>query len=446
MWLSCMALPRTIGCHLATQEWVDNHWSLILWKLAGTVALDPESEVDVNKRRWSWTETMRQLRYRYEKELNCGARPALRLITTQDVSASLHMILCVSGISWSESGIGDDGLPVVSHPTLELTDGWYRLRAQADEVLARAARRSVIRVGRKIAVCGASLPRNTEPCEVLEAYDKVELIVKGNGTHLAPWHAKLGFQPRPPMATLHTLSPEGGPVPCLQLVVYPIAFIEFSKDADGKVTREGPRREKEELATQDAWARKREREYQRLRKEAEDKQKLFLDWAQRFEVKSGGPWSPMDDEEMPEHIESMFDDCEYSSDPSSVLRQANKTEARWLARYARDRAEQEREALELELERELQSACPPREVRSFRVLLMRDTHATRRPALRLAELTVWDVLTLTFEGARAGHFKEGQSFQVTNLIPTQKNAWMDRSVEGARVYLSTSKISRWTKL
>lgn len=93
--------------------------------------------------------------------------------------------------------------------------------------------------------------------------------------------------------------------------MYPIAFIEFSKDADGNVTREGPRREKEELAAQDAWAvsfwiditlilltlvqRKREREYQRLRKEAEDKQKLFLDWAQRFEVKSGGPWNPMDD-------------------------------------------------------------------------------------------------------------------------------------------------------
>lgn len=57
---------------------------------------------------------------------------------------------------------------------------------------------------------------------------------------------------------------------------------------------------------------------------------------------------------MPEHIESMFDDCDYSSDPSSVLRRASKTEARWLARHARDRAEQEREALELELERELQ--------------------------------------------------------------------------------------------
>jgi breast cancer 2 susceptibility protein len=165
---------KGIGCHLATQEWVDNHWSLILWKLAGMASLDPKSEADVDRKRWSWAETMRQLQYRYaspltfyhvnrnpthryEKELNRGARPALRLITAQDVSAGFHMILCVSGIVWSESGIGNDGLPLVPHPTLELTDGWYRLRTRVDEVLARAARRGVIRVGRKIAVSGASV-------------------------------------------------------------------------------------------------------------------------------------------------------------------------------------------------------------------------------------------------------------------------------------------------
>jgi len=93
--------------------------------------------------------------------------------------------------------------------------------------------------------------------------------------------------------------------------VYPIAFIEFCKDSDGKVTREGPRREKEELAAHDVWAvsfwmnnyltllnllqRKRERECQRLREEVGDKQKLYLDWARRFEIKSGGDWHPGDD-------------------------------------------------------------------------------------------------------------------------------------------------------
>jgi hypothetical protein len=41
--------------------------------------------------------------------------------------------------------------------------------------------------------------------------------------------------------------------------------------------------------------RKREREYQRLWKEGEEKQNLFFDWAQRFEAKSGPSWHPKDD-------------------------------------------------------------------------------------------------------------------------------------------------------
>ena len=44
---------------------------------------------------------------------------------------------------------------VASHPELEVTDGWYRLRARVDAPLARAIRRGVIRIGRKMAVAGA---------------------------------------------------------------------------------------------------------------------------------------------------------------------------------------------------------------------------------------------------------------------------------------------------
>ncbi len=64
-------------------------------------------------------------------------------------------------------------------------------------------------------------------------------------------------------------------------------------------------------------------------------------------------------DDMPEHIESMFDDCEYASDVSSVLRRVSKSEAGWLARFARERAQQESETLELELEKELQVNVGP---------------------------------------------------------------------------------------
>ena len=64
---------------------------------------------------------------------------------------------------------------------------------------------------------------------------------------------------------------------------------------------------------------------------------------------------------MPGHIESMFDECDCSSEMGSLLRRASKAEAGWLARFTRDRVEKERETLELELERELQVRWFPTE-------------------------------------------------------------------------------------
>lgn len=52
------------GCSLATKPWVENHWGLILWKLAGMVMLDPERESHPAEKRWRWVEVMRQLFYR----------------------------------------------------------------------------------------------------------------------------------------------------------------------------------------------------------------------------------------------------------------------------------------------------------------------------------------------------------------------------------------------
>jgi breast cancer 2 susceptibility protein len=56
-----------IGCSLATKPWVENHWGLIMWKLAGMVCLDPDSESDPKTQRWSWSEVLSQLRFRYER-------------------------------------------------------------------------------------------------------------------------------------------------------------------------------------------------------------------------------------------------------------------------------------------------------------------------------------------------------------------------------------------
>jgi breast cancer 2 susceptibility protein len=80
-------------------------------------------------------------------------RSALKRIQEQDSPASLPMVLCVSGISRQET----NGQTNTGQPTslLELTDGWYRIRANVDPPLQRAIDAGRLGVGYKIAISGA---------------------------------------------------------------------------------------------------------------------------------------------------------------------------------------------------------------------------------------------------------------------------------------------------
>jgi breast cancer 2 susceptibility protein len=60
-----------LGCTLVTKAWVDNHWGLVLWKIAGMVCLDPDTESDSTRRRWTWTHVIHQLLYRLVSYLCC---------------------------------------------------------------------------------------------------------------------------------------------------------------------------------------------------------------------------------------------------------------------------------------------------------------------------------------------------------------------------------------
>lgn len=80
------------------------------------------------------------------------------MISTEDAPAACPMVLCVSSIVvWAPAVVDEEGRPVDPHPELEVTDGWYRLRARVDRPLARAVRRGLIGVGTKLAVSGAKV-------------------------------------------------------------------------------------------------------------------------------------------------------------------------------------------------------------------------------------------------------------------------------------------------
>lgn len=163
------------GRHRATYDWVENHWCLILWKLAGLVCLEPQREQTVH-RRWCWTEVMRQLqsRYfflsgkmnssqsqfhtnRYDLEFVRGVRTPLRMIATGDASPSSPMVLLVSNIFMKPDISTPKGHIIKGHPEIEVSDGWYRLKATIDLALARAVRKGIITIGKKIAVSRAKV-------------------------------------------------------------------------------------------------------------------------------------------------------------------------------------------------------------------------------------------------------------------------------------------------
>ena len=117
------------------------------------------SSVDVQVSGLVRTTRPSQLKYviRYERDLNTSSRPPLRLITTRDASAESPMVLCISDIIWPASGFEEDTTLVQPYPELEVTDGWYRLRARIDAPIARGVRKGKIKIGRKIAVAGAKV-------------------------------------------------------------------------------------------------------------------------------------------------------------------------------------------------------------------------------------------------------------------------------------------------
>ena len=63
-----------------------------------------------------------------------------------------------------------------------------------------------------------------EACEILDAYENTWLELGGNSTHLAPWHAKLGFVKDPFIATLDSLTADGGNVPAMDVIVQKVSF------------------------------------------------------------------------------------------------------------------------------------------------------------------------------------------------------------------------------
>ncbi|WOO83816.1 Breast cancer type 2 susceptibility [Vanrija pseudolonga] len=416
-------------CEFVTQKWVNNHWRLILWKVAGQIMAKPA----LYEEKWNWYEVLCQLKYRYEREFGAAQRSIVRRIQEHDSSPSLPMILCVSGIHHPPPAANDDGEPVKQRPYLVLTDGWYEIRAATDDCLARAILKGKIKIGRKLGISGARLDSSSDGSDVLEAFEKSNLTLTGNSTHLAAWDARLGLQPQPFVAGLSSLSVDGGVIVLMDVVldrVYPLAFMNADKGS-----REAPWSEDEEAMRADQWKEKYESERTRLMDEMRKSLEQLEELARHLASHAEDVNTRVSDEP-PDSLDDDFDELMEARDVMGRIRKLSGSHIVHLARHAQKRMEQAMMEEQAELEAKLKESCPPRDIRDFRMVRFSDAREGRKEKARTGMLNVWD--------ARGLDLVEGKRFLVSNLIPGRSGDWSAPRRDSIReVYLHTRRDTRW---
>uniref|UniRef100_A0A8B9MPW5 BRCA2 DNA repair associated n=1 Tax=Accipiter nisus TaxID=211598 RepID=A0A8B9MPW5_9AVES len=162
---------------LITESWVYNHYRWIVWKLASMEVSFPR---EFASRCLTPETVLFQLKYRYDLEIDKSKRSAIKKITERDDAAGKTLVLCISKIislntvvSPSSSNRNVESKKAAA--IIEVTDGWYGIRALLDPPLKAFLHRRRLTVGQKIIVHGAELVGSQNGCTPLEAPDSLML-------------------------------------------------------------------------------------------------------------------------------------------------------------------------------------------------------------------------------------------------------------------------------
>ncbi|KAG9491931.1 hypothetical protein GDO78_000435 [Eleutherodactylus coqui] len=211
---------------LISPEWVYNHYRWIVWKLAAMEVMFP---MIFAGRCLTPDRVLLQLKYRYDVEIDNYRRSAVRKIMERDDTAAKTLVLCISRILTLGNREMSDTKQ--SSAVLEVTDGWYGLKALLDPALTCLLQKGRMFIGQKIVVHGAELVGSDDACTPLEAPEALMLKIAGNSTRPARWYTRLGYfqDPRPFCLRLSSLLADGGIVGCVDVLIqriYPIQWME----------------------------------------------------------------------------------------------------------------------------------------------------------------------------------------------------------------------------
>uniref|UniRef100_A0A2K6F2Q1 BRCA2 DNA repair associated n=1 Tax=Propithecus coquereli TaxID=379532 RepID=A0A2K6F2Q1_PROCO len=239
---------------LTSRVWVYNHYRWIIWKLAAMEFAFPK---EFANRCLSPERVLLQLKYRYDLEIDRSRRSAIKKIMERDDTAAKTLVLCVSDIISLSKNISETSSSKTNNvdtkkvAIIELTDGWYAVKAMLDPPLSALLKNGRLTVGQKIIIHGAELVGSPEACTPLEAPDSLMLKISANSTRPSCWYTKLGFfpDPRPFPLPLSSLFSDGGNVGCADVIIqraYPVQWME--KTSSGLYIFRNEREEEKEVA------------------------------------------------------------------------------------------------------------------------------------------------------------------------------------------------------
>ncbi|KAJ1680128.1 hypothetical protein EV182_000624 [Spiromyces aspiralis] len=402
---------------VATEDWVKNHYRWVVWQLSKLVRRFPR----LHREFWSPHAVIQRLLYRYEREYNRGERSVIKRICEKDGHPSRAMVLCVSDINSSE-GSGEGVADLLKGKEIRVTDGWYELVAQCDMVMSRAIRESRLKVGDKIAVCGAKLvglQDGITPLELMgsELMSSVKLVLSSNSARIMPWDTKLGLQ-GPGFRLFKSLSSlrenggyMGGVIDVVVIRKYPMCYMETMADG-AKVVRTARAEQKRDSEYQDA----RELKVQSiLYSKMDETSAIMVCGDAREKTTLQGTSSKGNGKRLQRHAsdvdgETLFGQLQVETDQNAFIEDLSPTKRRILEDYIRE----QREEINRQIVDEVESIQPPRQVVPFFKLRVCDypAHPYLRPERRDTHgiITVWGVSKDVHD-----QLKEGGRYQITGL-------------------------------
>ncbi|PWA01933.1 hypothetical protein BB558_001955 [Smittium angustum] len=381
-----------------SEKWIQTHYQQLVWYLASMARRFPENSQFF----WSKKAVFERLVKIYKKELLESHRPAIRRILERDSSSKLLMVLCIS--------------EVISKNYILLSDGWYSIKAQIDNLLSRAVARKRLDIGTKIAIIGSQLKMGSggfegiSPLQIEDPKSETApyLLINSNSVRTAPWYQKLGFQPKNSKMSysLHTLDPSGGSAfGEIDIIVsrrYPLRYMETTT-SNTRITR----CESEESRCQaeyDKMCRKKAQSlYSNLENESITNRSALstpdkLRSSINFDEKTG------------EELYSLFSN---STDPSHLTSMLSTENQRKLEAYAESMKNERAEIVNSEL----LDLMPPRKVVSFFQVLITDTQQNKsvksKPKYNRVVLSIWGS-----DHSVWSQFSEGKRFKLYGVTPS----------------------------